>query len=235
MGSDRSLAVGAVIHTPHESVEGRTRLARAVEAVLKDANVPSRSIKAELAKTEQIEEQPRKTEQGGFKPINPDNRRHVIANSGEEPPVTRSVVRAESQQQKKPVLKHLDLGSHGLLGLVIQNAIEAAKYQDKISGSDSTVIEAMFRDYPIRVTANSDLVEAAVDWACHREQKNLQEYYDHELRKADEALRKGDLRQSLIAVLNFFLGAAVGWMLSMSPGLAEYGAHILRLLRGFPG
>jgi hypothetical protein len=235
MESERSLAFATVTHEPQE---GRTGLARAVEAVLSDVKFTERpkelSIKAESAKTEQTEEQPRTTAQGGFEPINPGSRRHVIiANSGREPPITASVVRAESQQQKKPVLKHLDLGSHGLLGLVIQNAIEAARYQDEISSSDSTVIETTFRDYPITVTANSDPVEVAVEWACHRERKILQKYHDQELRAADEALRKSDLRQSLIAVLNFFLGAAVGWMLSLSPGSAESGAHILRLLHGF--
>jgi len=107
MGSDHSLAVAANIHKPQEDVEGRTSLARAVEAVLSDANSTEgpkeRSIK-ESAKTEQTEEQPRTKAQGGFKPINPGNRRHIIENYGREPPIMESVVKPESAEQKKPVV-----------------------------------------------------------------------------------------------------------------------------------
>jgi hypothetical protein len=246
MGSDHSLAVAANIHKPQEDVEGRTSLARAVEAVLSDANSTEgpkeRSIK-ESAKTEQTEEQPRTKAQGGFKPINP-NRRHIMENYGREPPIMESVVKPESADQTKPVLKHLDLGSQGLpLGLVIQSAIEAAGYYQKKIGdsSGSTVIETIFKGSPIKVTANSDPIEAAVDWACHSEQMRLQEYYDYaaeELRKADEDLRKGDFREIWMSTFTFCVGVAFTWiLLSMLPNLTfpEYGTRLLRLLRSVTG
>jgi len=248
MGSDHSLAVATVIHKPQGDVEGRTSLAWAVEAVLSDANStePQKKpfIKAESAKTGQTEEQPRTTVQGGFKPINPGNRRHIMENYGREPPITESVVKFESANETKPVLKNLDLESPGRpLGLVIQSAIEAAGYYQKKIGdsSGSTVIETIFKGSPIKVTANSDPIEAAVDWACHSEHKRLQEYYDYaaeELRKADEDLRKGDFREIWMSAFTFCVGVAFTWiLLSMLPHLAfpEYGSRLLRLLRSVTG
>jgi hypothetical protein len=167
-----------------------------------------------------------------------------MENYGREPPITKSVVKPESAEQKKPVVKHLDLGSQGLpLGLVIQSAIEAAGYyQKKIGDSlDSPVIETIFKGSPIKVTANSDPIEAAADWACHSEQERLQEYYDYaaeELRKADEDLRKGDFREIWMSAFTFCVGVAFTWiLLSMLPNLTfpEYGTRLLRLLRTVTG
>ena len=70
MEFERSLAAATATPEPQEGVEGRTRLATAVEAVLSDVKITERprelSIKAESAKTEQAEEQPRTTAQGAL-------------------------------------------------------------------------------------------------------------------------------------------------------------------------
>jgi len=235
------------VNKPSEGSEERgSRLAEVVVAALSDAAIKERSKRPSAEEELVKEERNGLTRAKPFQPINPINRRSAAQPTKEQPAVKSNqvansdqVAKSASESQQKPVFKNLTLETNGVpLGLVIQKAIEAARHHDDIvEGRGSTVVETTFKGSPITATADSDPVEIAINWTCHR----LREYYDsaeQRYRKAEEGLRQNDVRQNWICALYFGLGVAFAWIfLLMFRGLTlwELGARLLRLLHGVSG
>ena len=229
------------VNKPSEGSEERgSRLAEVVVAAMSDAAIKERSKQPPAEEKPVKEERNRLTRAEPFQPINPINRVRAAQPAKEQPAVkSDQVAECGSEQQQKTVLKNLTPEINGVpLGLVIQKAIEAARRHDEIvDGPGSTVVETTFKGSPITATADSDPVEIAINWTCHR----LREYYDsaeQRCRKAEEDLRQNDIRQNWICALYFGLGVAFGWIfLLMFPGLTlwELGARLSRLLHSVSG
>jgi hypothetical protein len=157
--------------------EGRTRLAAVVAAAMTDGAIKER-FKHSSTEDLPIKEQPmEQTIAEPFKPINPINR-VAVEEQTKEARTAHRVVKSDSGQQQKRVIKHLaSEGNDISLGSVIQKAIEAARYQDTIGdGPGSTLVETTFKGSRITASADSDPVDIAVDWTSRAEQQRFKEH-----------------------------------------------------------